>query len=102
MNLRDPLIEVARESDEAFRVGRNSLYDRLVQPYPDRKLDEHRAQTAQRVDAMLTVELHRLLRSPLPVTLVLVLDLLHERLESAHGLNLAALLDRQGDHHHPD
>ena len=51
---------------------------------------------------MLTVELHRLLGCPLTVTFVLVLDLLHERLESAHGLNLAALLDRQGDHHHPD
>lgn len=93
---------MARETDKALRVGRDGLDDRLVQPYPDWELNEHRAQAAQRVDAVLSIELHRLLRRALPVSLVLVLDLLHERLERAHGLDLATLLDCQRDHHQSD
>ena len=102
MDLRNPIVEMSRKTYKALRVGRNSLDDRLVQSYPDRELNEHRAQAAQRVDPTLSIELHRLLRRPLTVSLVFVLDLLHERLEHAHGLDLAALLDRQGNHHHPD
>ncbi len=101
MDLGNPSVQMARETDKAFRVGRNGLDDRLVQPYPDWELNKHRTQASQRIDAMLSVELHRLLGRALPVTLVLVLNLLHERLECAHALDLATLLDRQGDHHHP-
>lgn len=73
----------------------------MVQPYPDRELDEHRTQAAERVDPILAVELHRLLRSALSVALVFLLDLLHQRLERAHRLDLATLLDSERDHHHP-
>ena len=101
MNLRQPLVQMARQPDKTLRVRRNSLYDRLVQPYPDRELNEHRTQTAKRVNTLLAVELHRFLGGALPIALVLVLDLLHHRLECAHRLDLATLLHCEWNHHDP-
>ena len=92
---------MTRQADQTLGIGWNGLNDRLVQPDPYRELDEHRAQASQRIDAVLTVELHRLLGRALPVALVLFLDLLHQGLERAHRLDLAALLDGERDHHHP-
>ena len=92
---------MSRQADETLRVGWNSLYYRLVQPDPYRELNEHWSQTAEWVDTLLAVELHRLLGRALPVAFVLVLDLLHHGLESAHRLDLAALLHRERDHHDP-
>ena len=98
MDLGNPLVEMARQANEAFRVRWNGLDDRLIQTYPDRELNEHRAQTAKRVNTLFAVELHRLLGRALPIAFVLVLDLLHHRLESAHGLDLATLFHCERDH----
>ena len=84
---------MARQTYKTLGVGGDGLNYRLVQPYPDRELNEHRAQAPERVDAVFPVELHRLLRSALPVPLVFLLDLLHQGLERTHPLDLAALLD---------
>ena len=74
----------------------------MVQPYPDRELDEHGTETAERVHALLPVQLHRLLRGALPVALVAILNLLHLRLERAHRLYLAALLHRERHERQPN
>ena len=102
MNLRQPRVQVARKPDKAFRVGRHGLEYRLIQPYPDWELDEHGAETAERVDALIFVQLHRLLRGALPVALVAILNLLHLRLQRAHRLYLAALLDRERHQRQPN
>ena len=101
MNLWQPLVQMARQPNKTLRVRRNSLDNRLIQTYPDRELNEHRTQTAKRVNTLLAVELHRLLGRPLPIALVLVLNLLHHGLECAHCLDLAALLHREWNHHDP-
>ena len=93
---------MARQAYETLRVGGNSLNDRLVKTNPDGKLNEHRTQAAKRVNTLFPVELHGLLRSSLPIALMLLLDLLHHGLKRAHGLDLAALLHRKRDHHEPD
>ncbi len=77
MDAGQPYIEVPRKPDEAFGVGGNRLDDGLVKSNPYRELYEHRAQAAERIDAMLAIELHRLLRCLLPVVLVALLYLLH-------------------------
>ena len=77
MDTGQPYIEVPRKPDEAFGIGGNRLDDGLVKPDPYRELYEHRSKAAERVDTMLAIELHRLLRCLLPVVLVALLDLLH-------------------------
>ena len=101
IDLRKPVVQVSRQADETLRVGWNSLNNRLVQPDPYRELNEHWSQAAKRVNTLLTIQLHRLLGRALPVAFVLVLDLLHHGLESAHRLYLAALLHRERNHHDP-
>ena len=95
MNAGQPDIEVLRQSHEAFRIGRYCLDDRLVQSDPDGELYEHRSETAQRVDAMLPVELHRFLRCLLPVVLIALLDVFHQGLQLSHRLDLPALFYSQ-------
>ena len=92
-----PYVQVPGKPDEAFGIGRDCLYDGLVKSDPDGELYKHRAEAAERIDAMLFIELHRLPRGLLPVVLVSLLDLLHQGLKRGHGLYLAALLHRQRD-----
>ena len=87
-----------READQAFWSRGQRLQDALVQADPDGELDEHRAEAAQRVYAVFTVEPHRLLRLALPVIAVFGLNLLHLGLQRGHRFELAALLHRQRDH----
>ena len=96
-----PYVQVPRQPDEAFGIGRNGLDDSLVKPDPYRELYEHRAETAERIDAMLFVEPHGLLRGFLPVALVALLDILHQGLKRAHRLDLPALLYGQRDKREP-
>ena len=101
MNLRQPVVQVPRQPYEAFWIGRHGLEYRLIQAYPDGELDEHGAETAERVDALLPVEFHSLLGGALTVALVALLNFLHLRLERAHRLYLAALLDRERHERQP-
>ncbi len=96
-----PYIQVSRQPDEAFGIGWNGLDDGLIQTNPYGELYEHGAKAAKRIDAVLAIEPHRLLRGLLPVVLVSFLNLLHEGLKRAHGLDLPALLYGQRDKREP-
>ena len=93
MDLWQPIVEVLGQSDKAFGLGRDGLEDCLVEADPDRELYEHGAEAAERVDALLLVQGHRLAGCAPPFALVLLLNLLHLWLERGHSLDLAALLD---------
>ena len=91
-------------------VPRRPVGDRpehIEQRPEDRQLRDQRETAAQRVDAVLLVELHRLFVEPLLVVLVPLADLLqlrHVRLHLQHGV---PLLDEQRHHdeshqHHED
>ena len=98
MDLGQPIVEVLGQSNEAFGLGWNCLEDGLVESDPDWELYEHGAEAPERIDSLLLVEGHRLAGGAPPFALVLLLNLLHLRLERGHRLDLAALLDREGYH----
>ena len=93
---------MARKADQAFRSRGQRLQDASVQANPDGELDEHRAEAAQRVYTVFTVEPHRLLRLAPPVLAVFGLNLLHLGLQRGHRFELSALLHRQRDHDRAD
>ena len=66
-----------------------------------RQLQHEREARGERVHLVLLVELHRLLLQALLVVLVLGLDLLDLRLESAQRVHRADLLDRQRQDQEP-
>jgi hypothetical protein len=61
----------------------------------DRQLEQERPARRKRVDAVLLVEGHHLALHPLAIVLVLLLDLLHLRLELLEGPHRLDLLDGQ-------
>ena len=101
MNPRQPRIQLLRKINEPLRVLGQRLDDRLVQPYPDRQLHDHRAQAPDRVHTLLLVQPHRLLGDLLRVLAVLLTDLLDLRLQPGHRPTRIDLLPRQRVHRNP-
>ena len=64
------------KSRQGFRTGGQKLNDRLVQAYPDGKLDNERPKTAQGVHPGRLVQAHSLLRDTCLVLGIATLDLL--------------------------
>ncbi len=81
---------------QVFRASRQQSNDGNVQADPDRKLDDHRPQTANRVDPCLFVQTHGLLGLSGPILGVFRLNSLELRLERRHFLGGTDLLKGQG------
>ena len=62
----------------------DGLIEHAVKAEKDRDLNEHRQATAERVDAILLVELHRLLVHPLRIIFVLFAQLVHDGRKLGH------------------
>ncbi|MPM16710.1 hypothetical protein SDC9_63091 [bioreactor metagenome] len=76
--------------------------DHPVEGEEERHLDEQRQAGGHRVDALLLVELHRLLAEAVPIVRVLLLQLLQLRLQFLHAASAVDLLDEQRDHRGAD
>ncbi len=62
----------------------DGLIEHAVKAEKDRDLNEHRQAAAERIDAILLVELHRLLIHPLRIIFILFAQLVHDRRKLGH------------------
>ena len=62
----------------------DGLIEHAVKAEKDRDLNDHRKAAAERIDAILFVELHRLLIHPLRIIFVLLPELVHDRRKLGH------------------
>ncbi len=86
----------------ALATVRVEALEHVEEAEEDRDLEEHRKAAHERVGLFLPVELHHLLLERLPVTLVLLLQLLHLGLERLHRPLRLDLLDEDREQDHPD
>ena len=97
----DPRVQLVGKIDQVFRVVEQGEDQHPKQANQNGHLDDQRAEAADGVDAALAVQSHRLLRDPLAVALVALLDFPDPRLHSGHRPHLPQLLDGKRDGHHP-
>lgn len=89
----EPAVKLAGQTREVFRGERHDEVDGPEQADEDRHLNDHRAETADGVEAHLFVGLHDLLLAKLRVVLVTVVDRLHARTKILHLAGLTNLPD---------
>ena len=78
------------------------MHDGVVKPEEDRNLDHHRQAAGHRIDAVLLIERHRLLRDALAIVAMLLLQLFDLRLQLLHRFRGSEGFHGEGQHQRLD
>lgn len=97
-----PGIELLRQPDEVFGLGKEGLNKYSEKANEDWQLHNQGSKTSDGTYARLPVQLHSFLGDPGTVTAVALLDFAHSRLQFTHPPHLANLLEGKGQCYQPD